>query len=246
MKTASSMSWVTNSTVLRSAPRCPAAAPASARGSGGRARRRARPSAASAGRWRARARSRCAAACRPTAASGSGARSPPGRPCAMKACGDSICCGARHAAFAQAEADVVAHREPGEQRVALEHHAAVGARAVDARGRRAAPRPTVWRSSPATMRSSVLLPQPEGPRMVTKSFSARRGRSPAGPPWRAAAWRRSCATRRGLSSVLVGATVAGCSVGKSRTRRRVAIRGQRRGRLRLVTVPAAPRGTGAG
>ena len=32
--------------------------------------------------------------------------------------------------------------------------------------------PDVCRSSPATMRSSVLLPQPEGPRMVMKSFSA--------------------------------------------------------------------------
>ncbi len=39
---------------------------------------------------------------------------------------------ARHAAFAQTEAHVVQHREPGEQRVALEHHAAVGARAADA------------------------------------------------------------------------------------------------------------------
>src|SRR3954466_4151163 len=32
--------------------------------------------------------------------------------------------------------------------------------------------PLLGWSSPATMRSSVLLPQPEGPRMVTKSFSA--------------------------------------------------------------------------
>ena len=39
---------------------------------------------------------------------------------------------ARQAALAQAEADVVQHRQPGEQRVALEHHAAVGAGAVDA------------------------------------------------------------------------------------------------------------------
>ena len=31
--------------------------------------------------------------------------------------------------------------------------------------------PVVGVSSPATMRSSVLLPQPEGPRMVMKSFS---------------------------------------------------------------------------
>src|SRR5918912_221363 len=33
-------------------------------------------------------------------------------------------------------------------------------------------RPAVGRSSPATMRSRVDFPQPEGPRMVMKSFSA--------------------------------------------------------------------------
>src|SRR5664279_3397476 len=32
--------------------------------------------------------------------------------------------------------------------------------------------PAVGPSRPATMRKSVLLPQPDGPRMVTKSFSA--------------------------------------------------------------------------
>jgi hypothetical protein len=32
-------------------------------------------------------------------------------------------------------------------------------------------RPVVGRSSPATSRSSVDLPQPDGPRMVTKSLS---------------------------------------------------------------------------
>lgn len=31
--------------------------------------------------------------------------------------------------------------------------------------------PVVGKSSPAAMRSMVDLPQPEGPRMVTKSFS---------------------------------------------------------------------------
>jgi hypothetical protein len=31
-------------------------------------------------------------------------------------------------------------------------------------------RPLVGRSSPATMRSSVDFPQPDGPRMVTKSL----------------------------------------------------------------------------
>jgi hypothetical protein len=32
--------------------------------------------------------------------------------------------------------------------------------------------PALGTSSPATMRSSVLLPQPLGPKMVMKSFSA--------------------------------------------------------------------------
>jgi hypothetical protein len=32
--------------------------------------------------------------------------------------------------------------------------------------------PALGVSRPATMRSSVLLPQPEGPRMVMKSFSS--------------------------------------------------------------------------
>jgi hypothetical protein len=39
---------------------------------------------------------------------------------------------ARQAALAQPEADVVEHGQPGEERVALEHHAAVGPGAVDA------------------------------------------------------------------------------------------------------------------
>jgi hypothetical protein len=37
----------------------------------------------------------------------------------------------RHAALARAELDVLHHRQPGKQRVALEHHAAVGAGAGD-------------------------------------------------------------------------------------------------------------------
>ena len=81
---------------------------------------------------------------------------------------------ARHCVLAQAEADVLAHGEPRKQRVALEHHAAIGARTRDRVRRRAARAPLVGASSPATMRSSVVLPQPEGPRIVMKSLSADR------------------------------------------------------------------------
>ena len=59
--------------------------------------------------------------------------------------------------LAQAEADVVTHREPGEQRVALKHHAAVGAGAVTiafAVEQHLAARLFI---EPATMRSSVLF-----------------------------------------------------------------------------------------
>jgi hypothetical protein len=46
--------------------------------------------------------------------------------------GDRLHLGARQPPLARAEADVLAHRHPGEQRVVLEHHAAVAAGAADA------------------------------------------------------------------------------------------------------------------
>ena len=58
---------------------------------------------------------------------------------------------------------------PREQRVALEHHAAVGAGADDERRRRRAPRPRVGSSRPAMMVSSVDLPQPDAPSRHTSS-----------------------------------------------------------------------------
>ena len=54
------------------------------------------------------------------------------------------------------------HGQPGEQRVALEDHAPVGARSGRRACRRAASRPP-WSSRPARIRASVDLPQPEGP-----------------------------------------------------------------------------------
>ena len=72
--------------------------------------------------------------------------------------------GARHAAPAQAEGDVVPNVEPEEARVLLEHGAdAVGDRASE---RLAVERRTCRRSAadrPASTSSSVDLPQPEGP-----------------------------------------------------------------------------------
>ena len=63
----------------------------------------------------------------------------------------------------EAEHHVLLHGQPGEQRVALEHHAAVAARARSPACLRAAPRPRLCCSSPARMRTSVDLPQPDGP-----------------------------------------------------------------------------------
>src|SRR5437879_4862896 len=71
--------------------------------------------------------------------------------------------------LAQAECDVFAHRQPREQCVRLKHHAAIRARSATSCPSRMT-RPLVGWSSPATMRSSVDFPQPEGPRMVTKSL----------------------------------------------------------------------------
>ncbi len=99
--------------------------------------------------------------------------------------------------------------EPGEQRVALEHHAAVGARAFD---RLAVEQhlPAVGKSSPATMRSSVDLPQPEGPRMVTKSFS-RTSKSIGSSA--CVAWPRvpGEGARHAANGKLVQALITGCS-----------------------------------
>ena len=66
---------------------------------------------------------------------------------------------------------VVERRAPVEQHRALEHDAEVGLRPVDDAARRRAPRPCVGRCRPATMRSSVLLPQPDGPTIARNSPS---------------------------------------------------------------------------
>ena len=46
-------------------------------------------------------------------------------------CGALMLGSERHALFAQPETDIVAHRQPGKQRVALEHHAAIRAGSGD-------------------------------------------------------------------------------------------------------------------
>ncbi len=78
--------------------------------------------------------------------------------------------GLRLALFAKAEGDVLGNREPGKQGIALEHHAAIGPGRVTALPSSTMV-PVVGVSRPATMRRRVDFPQPDGPRMVTKSLS---------------------------------------------------------------------------
>jgi hypothetical protein len=79
---------------------------------------------------------------------------------------------------AQAEGDVLEHRHVAEQRVVLEHEADVALAHVHVRWRprRRTARARVGRSRPAMMRSSVVLPQPEGPSSATSSPEGCRGR----------------------------------------------------------------------
>ena len=80
-------------------------------------------------------------------------------------------CGARP--HAQAEGDVLAHGHVPEQRVVLEHEAHAGARCTrrlgDVLAVEADAAPRSGRSSPAMMRSSVVLPEPDGPSSATSS-----------------------------------------------------------------------------
>ena len=81
----------------------------------------------------------------------------------------------RQAGHLQAEGDVVAHAHMRIERVGLEHHrqAALGRRHVDhVAGRRSGSVPPVTSSSPAIRRSSVVLPQPEGPTKTTNEPSS--------------------------------------------------------------------------
>ena len=85
--------------------------------------------------------------------------------------------------------DVVVDAEPGQQRVGLEHQAAVGA-AARRSARPAATLPPSGSISPAIAEISVVLPAPEKPRMATNSPALdREGRCPrrtggaARSPW---------------------------------------------------------------
>ena len=90
---------------------------------------------------------------------------------------------------------VVERGAPVEQHRALEHDAEVRSAAGRRCGRRRAPRRRSARCSPATIRSSVLLPQPDGPTIARNSPSriARSMRSSA-CVLAAARAGRSCAT----------------------------------------------------
>ena len=82
--------------------------------------------------------------------------------------------GLGHAVHLEAEGDVLGHRHMREQRIGLEHH--VG-RPLDSGGTpaRSLPAsgdaPAVGSSKPASMRISVVLPQPDGPSSEKNSRS---------------------------------------------------------------------------
>ena len=146
------------------------------RGSAGRAPRTARPSAGCRRRWRRRGRGRRAAACRRRAHARI-CRPSASRPTIVELLvDDPVALGLRHAAQLEAEADILGHRAPGQQRELLEHHgdaAACAARAASSASQVAtsttpppcatstSPRATLL--SPLTARSSVDLPEPERP-----------------------------------------------------------------------------------
>ena len=88
----------------------------------------------------------------------------------------------RHAAADEAVADVGGDRQVREQRVRLEDDAEIAVRRRQVGDFLARPGrcgPEVWMSSPAIARSSVVLPQPEGPRKQTNSPERSRGRCPS-------------------------------------------------------------------
>ena len=98
--------------------------------------------------------------------------------------------------LAQAELDVVAHVEPGEAGVLLEHDAdAVGNRRADRAAFEFDRRPRSAGVRPAISSSSVDLPQPDGPTTaknsplrMSKIDRAERMHAPARRRWRESAW----------------------------------------------------------
>jgi hypothetical protein len=122
-------------------------------------------------RWPARAPAQCAAAGRRRAAPGY-LPSLPGRPTSLTSSVTRCAISARGVlAVDQPIGHVVGHAQVGEQRIALEHDAVVALRRRQREMSRPAcrMRPAVCTSSPAMMRSSVVLPQPDGPRKQTNS-----------------------------------------------------------------------------
>ena len=82
----------------------------------------------------------------------------------------------------QAIGDVGAHRHMREQRVGLEHEVdgtAIGRDAAQCRRRRGGCAPPSGVSKPASMRRSVVLPQPEGPSRAKNSFSRMSSETPS-------------------------------------------------------------------
>ena len=169
--TASGIEWVTNSDGLarlagesRSPQMRSSSSVHARRASWRRARRTARPSAAAADRAAARGRARRAAACRPTARAAACRRSRRGRPC-RSSCARALRGSRRRSRPASSAGSSTLSR--------IERHfsrtgawktmptSANGPRHGAAGDRRRVP--AVAGRSPATMRSSVDLPQPLGP-----------------------------------------------------------------------------------
>ena len=173
---ASSGSWVTCTAVVpRSLQQLAAARRPGGRAGRGRGRRAARRGAAAGARARASGPARPAGPRRRRGRPPSAARSRAGRPARAGRATRPAIAGRGTPLHAQPEGHVLAHVAVGEQLVVLEHEPEappVGRHggevlAVPARrGRRRA------RASPATTRSSVVLPPPLGPCTATISPSA--------------------------------------------------------------------------
>ena len=154
------------------APKCAAARIAGSRGSARRPRRTARPSAARSARPRARAPGRSAAACRRTSDRDRRFSKPPSPTSVMNSGTLRSISALRRAGHAQPIGDVVEYRLPRKQPEMLEHHGDARRSARSTRWPPTQISPASSGNSPSMQRSSVVLPQPDGPTMATISRSA--------------------------------------------------------------------------
>ncbi len=196
--------------------------PARTAGSWRPGRRTARPSAAATAPGRGSGQSAAAAACRRTGRRGSARRDGRGRP--SSATGRSGRPG-RHAARRRPRAPGTRCPPPCARAAAHGHNPGTP-RPRRRRGRRPAcrcsgPRPRLGRSSPASSRSSVVLPQPEGPTTQVKAPGAMPRSMPRRIGWPA----RSRSTPR--NSITGAAASASCLAARGSP-------GEQPGHVRLV------------